>query len=156
MDGVHTELGVMRHQLGKLEAVGPAVPAPGAPVFASDAVRAQALGLPRGVQGVGEEAPASAAQDGSLQGDGADAAGPELLHLRHRQQQGSTTSADAEGGGAQGQAGFERRGKPPGKGWWWWKARHLSREQAAGLAAAVGSGAGAVVGALLVAYFSSR
>lgn len=159
MDGVHTELGVMRNQLGKLEASGrqaATLPLHGAPVFASDVVH-DSTGRPQGLQGVGMPASASAMQAGGLQGDRADAAGSGLLYPRHPHQQGGETSAEGEGEGGGGQQVlYEREGGPQVKGWWGGGARHLSREQAAGLAAAIGSGVGAVVGALLMAYFSSR
>jgi len=151
MDGVNTELGVMRGQLGRLEAArrAPAEPVPGAPVFASDAAfpYSETAGhSTSGTQGEGEPAlyPQAAGQGGYIDRSGS-----------QQQQQPIEEEGSDERHGGLGRP--SREGVSPGKhSWWGVGQQHWSPERAAGVAAAVGSGVGAVVGALLVAYFSSR
>lgn len=121
MDGLHTELSVMRGQLGRLEAVlmrglqqsaEPGVQ--GAPVFASDF----------GAVAPHADQAEAVTEAGSIPSEGAESLESTQQHIG------------------------KRRRAVWGSG--------LSAEQAAGVAAAVGSGVGAVCGVLLMAYFSSR
>ncbi|KAF5832584.1 Mdm33 family-domain-containing protein [Dunaliella salina] len=164
MDGVNTELSVMRGQLGRLEAARkqPSEPIPGAPVFASGAEMQPfpygegASHLTSGAQREGEEDLYSraAVQEGFLDRS-------RLLQQQQQQQrrqhlQQSIEEEEDERHGALGRPSHE--GVSRGKRSWWsiGPPQQWSPEQAAGVAAGVGSGVGAVVGALLVAYFSSR